>query len=97
MANPLSYERRTFVSDGLASPVFWANYDASNPIASSGIVGKNFPFDLQASITVPVVPAVPIVPFVSRPRTCAARAPDEVVWESGGYSERRMGEASMHS
>ena len=58
---------------------------------------QNFPFDLQASITVPVVPAVPIVPFVSRPRTCAARAPDEVVWESGGYSERRMGEASMHS
>jgi hypothetical protein len=26
--------------------VFWANYDASNPVESSGIVGKNFPFDL---------------------------------------------------
>ena len=27
--------------------VFWANYDASNPVESSGIVGKNFPFDLR--------------------------------------------------
>ena len=27
--------------------VFWANYDASNPVESSGIVGKNFPFDMR--------------------------------------------------
>jgi hypothetical protein len=27
--------------------VFWTNYDASNPVESSGIVGKNFPFDLR--------------------------------------------------
>src|SRR4029453_5630882 len=27
--------------------VFWANYDASNHVESSGIVGKNFPFDLR--------------------------------------------------
>ena len=27
--------------------VFWANYDASNPVESSGIVGQNFPFDLR--------------------------------------------------
>jgi hypothetical protein len=26
------------------------NYDASNPVESSGIVGKNFPFDLGPSI-----------------------------------------------
>jgi hypothetical protein len=70
---------------------------------------QNFPFDLQVSITVPVVPAVSrqehvpnvsavsIVPIAFGSKTCAARAPDEVVWESGGYSERRMGEASMHS
>ena len=27
--------------------VLWANYDASNPVESSAIVGKNFPFDLR--------------------------------------------------
>jgi hypothetical protein len=27
--------------------VFWADYDASNPVESSGIVGKNFLFDLR--------------------------------------------------
>jgi hypothetical protein len=27
--------------------VRWANYDASNPVESSGTVGKNFPFDLR--------------------------------------------------
>jgi hypothetical protein len=27
---------------------FWANYDASNPVESSGIVRKNFPFDLRS-------------------------------------------------
>jgi hypothetical protein len=27
--------------------VFWANYDVSNPVESSGIVGKYFPFDLR--------------------------------------------------
>ena len=30
--------------------VFWANYDASNPVESSGIVGKNFPFDLRIEV-----------------------------------------------
>jgi hypothetical protein len=32
--------------------VFWANCDASNPVESSGIVGKNFPFDLRIELSI---------------------------------------------
>ena len=63
--------------------VLSANYDASNPVESSGIVGKNFPFDLRIEAlhrfehtqekTVPMVPTVPIVPIVSRQKISPVR------------------------
>jgi hypothetical protein len=43
-------------------------FESSNPVESSGIVGKNFPFDLRIEISVekpvPMVSDVPIVPIV---------------------------------
>ena len=52
-AEMLANSGRTGKSKDLVQPapkknnVFWGNYDASNPVESSGIVGKNFPFDLR--------------------------------------------------
>jgi hypothetical protein len=61
---------------------------ALNHVESSGIVGKNFPFDLRASIQASNGSSRSNSSICFEAEELAARAPDEVVGKSGDYSDQ---------
>jgi hypothetical protein len=47
VVGPINRKSKDLFERPKKNNVFTSNYDASNPVEASGIVGKNFPFELR--------------------------------------------------